>query len=159
MKYDFDYTPETLLDEIFSQLFTDDRAGTINFLKGRSGVIEPEVKAYFKVSVIEPKLPTIQPPPKNQSDNTNIPDFFMCYCDLIHPQIVGNQLSRLLLMAPIKSYTQQAMVEFNNIQYCNVEKTRITEINFLITDRFTEQINFDASIFMTRILLHFKRSI
>ena len=152
VKYDHEYTPESLIDEIFSQLKFADWAVIIDFFKNKATFEEfPLVRSYFQVTDNTPK------PSSNLSKTPSNPDYLCCYCDIIYPQIVGNQFSRLLLMAPIKNYKKQELVELNKVQYCEIEKTRISEINFLITDRFSEQIEFEASNYMTRVLLHFKK--
>ena len=143
VKYDFEYTPETFIDEMFSQILFIDWEGAIDFFKNKTVLNEtPEVRSYFKIT---------------ENKQKTVPDYLCCYCDVIHPQIIGNQLSRMLLMAPIRNFERQSLVEFNKVQYCAVEKTRISEINFLITDRYSEQIEFKPSEYMTRVLLHFKK--
>ena len=143
VKCDFEYTPETFIEEMFSQVLFADWASTINFFKTKTILNEsPEVRDYFKIT---------------ENAVKSVPDYLCCYCDVIQPQIIGNQLSRLLLMAPIRNFDKQPLMELNKIQYCAVEKTRISEINVLITDRYSEQIEFKPSEYMTRILLHFKK--
>ena len=148
VKYDFEYSPEDLIEEIFSQLKFDDRTQIIDFFQNKAVFLPfPLIRGYFKVTENEPS-------PKNLA---KAPDYLCCYCDIIYNQIVGYQLSRLLLMAPITQYVKQPLLEMNNIQYCAVERTSISEIYFLITDRYSNQIAFEDSDFMTRVLLHFRK--
>lgn len=157
VRVDYEYTPENLIDEMFSQIPFTDRPILIDFFKTKTEFDEfPEIRSYF--AVIENKVENKVIPPKIlQRKTQSSPDYLCCYCDLIFPQIVGDQLSRLLLMMPIRENGKQALTELSTVQYCAVEKNRISEISFLITDRYSEQIQFEASEFMTRVLLHFKK--
>ena len=155
VRINHDYSPISLLEDILSQMVFKEWSAYIDFFQNKAVFNQsPEVRGYFTVS-------------ENTSTNRNrratstrtgsTPDYLCCYCDIIYPQIVSDQFSRLLLMAPIQNYGKQVLLQMNKVQYCDVEKTRISEINFLISDRYSEQIEFEASDYMTRVLLHFKK--
>lgn len=93
---------------------------------------------------------------------TNLPNYICMYSDIIKPRIIGNQLSRFLSMTPVlnesilKERTEQII---RNVEYCRLERTRISEINILIADETGEQLNFRNDTFATMLLLHFRKSI
>lgn len=89
-----------------------------------------------------------------------LPGYMFFYSDLIEPRIVGDALGRVLLTHPLRPIEQiYQSVNILNVQYCKLEKSRIVEINILITDETGEQINFKNDIISTMILLHFRKGI
>ena len=65
-------------------------------------------------------------------------------------------------MNPLGAYTDKSLArsyQIDNIQYCLIENNNISEISILITDENGEQINFDGGLFMTSLVLHFRKGI
>lgn len=89
--------------------------------------------------------------------------FYMCfYCDIIKPRIIGDTAVRCLFMDPFRTVVDKSIprsYEIDNIQYCPVEKYSISEINILITDEHGEQVHFEDGLFMTSLVLHFRKGI
>lgn len=88
---------------------------------------------------------------------------YLCiYSDIIKPRIVGDRISRSLLIHPIKNendWLGRNVIDIKNVEYYPIESSNISEINILLADETGEQINFIDSSFSTMLNLHFKKDI
>lgn len=84
------------------------------------------------------------------------PDMFFIYTDIIKPQNVGGKDVRCLRTINIENTFTDITKEYNNIQYCNVEKS-FDSISVLLCDKYGYKINFCTSSIPTKIVLHFKK--
>lgn len=139
-----EYTQDKLFNFIYSQIpLSGRRKVSEDFLK----MIEyPSNKELFK-GVFKEKI-------VNATHNI----FF--YIDIIKPQIINNNLARVLYIKPIESsYRENNEYSIQNIQYQNVEKFQINEISVMLTDEYGSQINFEEGMKCTLIVLHFLKGI
>lgn len=86
---------------------------------------------------------------------------YMCiYSDIIKPVIVGNQLSRAILVKPIiyeDSGRTRTIINILNPSYVQLDQKYISEIKILLNDERGEQINFIDDTFQTMIRLNFRK--
>ena len=78
------------------------------------------------------------------------------YTDIIKPQNVGGKDVRCLRTINIENTFTDIVKEYNNIQYCNVEKS-FDSISVLLCDKYGYKINFCTSSIPTKVVLHFKK--
>lgn len=158
IKSEVEYTPRELFDLIFSQIERGRWSEFINSFQNDIQNFELTNEMQTKIEklkddyVMELSLTTTRHFP-----------FYMCfYCDLIKPRIISDLSSRCLYMYPLGSVQDKGLArsyQIDNIQYCLIEKHNVSEISILITDENGEQINFEDGLFMTSLVLHFKKGI
>jgi hypothetical protein len=148
------YTPRLLFDILFRQIELKDWPEVLKDLKHSINIGKPTELSAPSIEMIKKHSKVVK---KIQS---NIPNYMCIYSDIVKPQIYGNNLTRCMLMHPCnKTYENYQNNEILNIQYMPIEKTRIANIRFLISDEMGEPIHFKSDTFFTTILLHFKKGI
>lgn len=147
------FTPRELFNYYFNEIPKKEWEEEINFLK--QNIKECADTPYILRSKIFSEY-------KKFVTNPTSFNYLCIYSDIIQPRIIGDRVSRMLYMHPIKhenDLLNRNVININNIEYYPLERTQISEINVLIADETGEQINFDDSTFSTMILLHFRKSI
>lgn len=152
IRMNIEFTPTELFDEIFSQVPQDKLSTVIKYLENSRSTQRDEKKFEAIKQRVEFIIPI----------SVEIPNYMCFYSDLIVPQIFGNKMARGMLMHPVKfnkQYENYQNCDIANIQFLPLEKTRITDISFLIADEHGEQINFNNDTFSTMIVLQFQKGI
>jgi len=154
---DVEYTPEDFFDNIFSQI---EKSKWKQFIESfQNDIKQFKMTTETKDKILKMKNNYV----KEITKQTFILPFYMCfYCDIIKPRIIGDTSIRCLYMNPLGAYTDKSLArsyQIDNIQYCLIENNNISEISILITDENGEQINFDGGLFMTSLVLHFRKGI
>lgn len=157
IKCNQEYTLEEFFDIIFSQIR---RPLWPEFIES----FQKEIKNFKPTKQIEAII-------KNIKDSINIDvntkinpfPFYMCfYCNIIKPRTIGDASVQCLYMHPLGTDADRSIsrsYQIDNVQYCPIEKYNISEISILITDETGEQINFRDGLFMTYLVLHFRKGI
>ena len=87
----------------------------------------------------------------------NIVQFGLVYIDIIEEQYFGDILAKIIKCFPIKQIEfNQVVTLFENLQYVNVDKTRITSIQIQLRDLEGNPIQFENNFFTVIATLHFK---
>lgn len=82
----------------------------------------------------------------------------LIYTDFIATQLLGDINSRYLRIIPVKNlYKGPQHIQFNTIQYVNIEKKFLQTISILLCSTNGEKIKFNESTTPTYLLLHFKK--
>lgn len=156
---DEEYTPRQLFDIIFSQI---KKEKWDDFIKS----FQEDIKNFKETKEIKNKIQKIKDEHIEEiaaAILTSPLPFYICfYTDIIKPRIIGDTEARCLYMSPLGTFTDRSKAlsyEIDNVQYCPIEKYNISEINILIADENGEQINFEDGLFMTCLVLHFKKGI
>lgn len=89
------------------------------------------------------------------SNHNDIVDIAFVYTDIIQTRLIGNQLSRVLKVIPLKN--NQDLVTFKNIEYYPLQTNILKDISILITNGSGKKIDFKKSITPTFCTLHFKK--
>lgn len=146
------YTANELFDTIFSQIA----------MKNWS----------LEIEAFEQKIKNIQTKNDNEKSlhtksiikevKNLFPNYVCIYTDIIEPRILGGKLSRAMVMYPMRTRENQNEYPHNlqikNIQYCRVDKNRITDISVMLADETGAKLNFIDSDFSTMIVIHFQKS-
>lgn len=83
--------------------------------------------------------------------------YLLLYCDLVAPTIVGDELARLLYVAPRQSDVERDVLEIRNVKYFPVNKRIITSISFFFADELGRQIMFESGLTPVYIGLTFRK--
>jgi len=152
------YTPNELFDTIFSQI---ERKRWAEFIKS----IKSDIEKFQLTTAVQTRIQELK---ENYIEEIieirDIPyPMYICfYCDIIKPRIIGDTSVRCLFMDPFRIVSDKSIpraYHIDNIQYCLVEKHSISEINILIADEHGDQVYFEDDLFMTSLVLHFRKGI
>lgn len=150
---DVEYTVNKLFDDIFSQVDKTKWFEEVEFLKSeiQNLKIAMDVNENALIrSWVEEKLIVVK----------NRPNYVCVYTDIIKPRLFSDIDSRALALIPYKLIlSNNSSVDINNIQYCPIERSRITDIIISINDETGEQLDFIDDTFCTMVVLHFRKSI
>lgn len=153
-----EYTAEEFFDVIFSQI---EKVKWPEFIKS----IKNDVKNFKLTTEKQSKIKQLKEKYMEEiliTRDIPFPLYICFYCDIIKPQIIGDTSVKSLYMYPlgaVKDKSTPRSYTIDNIQYCPIEKHSISEISILISDEHGEQVNFEDGLFMTCLVLHFRKGI
>lgn len=155
---DEEYLPRQFFDIIFSQIKKEKWKAFIKSFQDDIIQFEATEEVNSKIQKIKDEYV------EEITTFINVPlPFYICfYTDIIKPRSIGDTNTRCLYMCPLGTFTDRSKAlayEIDNVQYCPIEKHNISEINILIADENGEQINFEGGVFMTCLVLHFRKGI
>jgi hypothetical protein len=97
--------------------------------------------------------------PQISDVSRGIPDEILVYCDIVEPQIVGDELSRIIRIVSIPKkdafFGQPVQHEFQRLQYIDVARKQFDTISIELRDKTGEFLAFESGT--VTLVLHFEK--
>jgi hypothetical protein len=145
-------------------LIVDHETNKINFSR--------EAKQYIKSIKFENRLamqlgyepdedifPHFLKTPQPADVSRGIPDEMLVYCDIVEPQIVGDELARIIRIMSIPKkdvfFGQPLQHEFQRLQYMDIARKQFDSISIELRDKTGAFLAFESGT--VTIVLHFEK--